>query len=254
MKRVKSGIEGLDLLIDGGFLEGHSILVCGHPGTGKTVLSLQFLWEGIKNSTENGLYVSIEDHLPKLKFYASQFGWDFEKAVKMKKMNFLEIPIDQRGFKIVDAIQEAAKEVGAKRIAIDSLSALNVNARMFDLPLKDQMDPTGTIKGRVLKVAGYTPFENLEQFTYLFIDRVVDIEATTLFITDAPSGQEALTKDGVSEYVCDGVIQMQLHDTSRNVSRTLAVKKMRGTPIIPGMNSLKFTPAGLEVGEYKAFY
>src|SRR3989344_1128990 len=120
MKKIKSGIKGLDQLIDGGFLESHSILVCGAPGTGKTIFGLQFLHNGVKEENANGLYVCIEDHLPKLKFYASQFGWDFDKLHKSKKVGFLEVPIDQRGFKIVDAIAEKAKEINAKRIVIDS--------------------------------------------------------------------------------------------------------------------------------------
>jgi len=253
MKRIKSGINGLDPLIDGGFLEGNSVLICGAPGTGKTIFSLQFLYEGLK-SGESGLFVCVEDHLPKLKYYASQFGWDLDKSMKNSKIEFLEIPIDQKGFKIVDIITEKAQNMGAKRIAVDSLSALSINSRMFDLPLKDQVDPTGTIKGRILKIAGYVPFEDVGQFTYLFVKRVGDIGATALFLTDTPPGTSELTKDGVSEFVCDGVIQLQLNDTSKNVNRTIAVKKMRGSNMTPGLNLLKFTSAGLEVGEFKAFY
>lgn len=254
MKRIKSGISGLDQLIDGGFLEGHSILVCGTPGTGKTIFGLQYLYRGVKEENENGLYVNVEDNSDKLKFYASRFGWDIDKLQKDNKLDFLKMPVDRAGFKLVDAISEKAKKINAKRIVIDSLSALSINARMFNLPLRDQPDPTGTIKGKILHTAGYVPFENLSQFTYLFIERVNDMGATTLFLTDTPPGSESLTKDGVSEFACDGIIFLQLHDTSKNVSRTLTVKKMRGTNVVPGMNSLKFADAGLEVGEYKAFY
>lgn len=253
MKRIKSGVQGLDPLLGGGILEGHSVLVCGSPGTGKTIFGLQFLYNGVREECENGLFVSVEDHPEKLKFYASEFGWDLDKMQKEKKLEFLKIPIDQRGYMIVDSIAERAKTIHAKRIVVDSLSALSINARMFSLPLVNQKDPTGTIKGRILKTAGYLPFEDLSQFTYLFINRVADIGATTLFLTDTDSSG-SVTKDSVSEYVCDGVILLQLHDTSKNVNRTLSVKKMRGSNIVPGMNLLKFAEKGLEVGEFKAFY
>lgn len=255
VERVKSGIKGLDTLMGGGFLKGHSILVCGTPGTGKTIFGLQFLYKGIMDYGDNSLFVSIEDHPEKLKIYAKSFGWDLDKLQKNNKMDFLKIPIDRRGYNLVDAIAEKAKRIKAKRVVIDSLSALSFSARMFNLPLKDQPDPTGTIgRNKILSVAGFTSFENLTQFTYLFINRVVDLNATTLFITDSAQGSEALTKDSVSEFVCDGVIQLQLHDTGKNVNRTLSVKKMRGSSIVPGMNTLKFTKSGLEVGEFKAFY
>ncbi|MBI4167968.1 MAG: hypothetical protein HY515_03360 [Candidatus Aenigmarchaeota archaeon] len=254
MKKTISGIKGLDPLIDGGFLESHSILVCGEPGTGKTIFGLQFLYNGVHDADENGLFVSVEDHPNRLGYYANAFGWDFFKAQDQRKIDILRVPIDHRGYKIVDAISERAEEIGAKRIVIDSLSSININAKMFDLPLRDQPDPTGTIKGKILHTAGYVPFEDMQQFTYLFISRIADIGATTLFLTDTPPGTAALTKDGVSEFVCDGVIHLQLHDTSKNVSRTLTVKKMRGANMVPGMNSLRFTKTGLEVGEFKAFY
>jgi len=254
MKKIKSGIPGLDPLIGGGFLENHSILLCGDPGTGKTIFGLQYLYNGVKENKENGLFVCVEDNLPKLNFYASKFGWDLEKEFKSKRIGFLEIPIDHSGFKIVDAIAEKVKEHKAKRIVIDSLSALTINAKMFDLPLLDQEDPTGVIKGKILHTAGYTPFEDLHQFTYLFMYRVADIGATTLFLTDSPPGTDKLTKDGISEFVCDGLIHVKLNDSSKHVNRTLAVKKMRGSKIIPGFNSLKFTPEGLIVEEFKAFY
>jgi circadian clock protein KaiC len=254
MKRIPSGIKGLDPLVGGGFLNEHSILICGDPGTGKTIFGLQFLYKGITESNENGLYVSIEDTPKKMKYYAGEFGWDLDKLEKSKKICFLTIPIDQKGYLLVDAILEKAKEINAKRIVVDSLSALSVNARMYSLPLRDQLDPTGTIKGKILHTAGYTPFEDITQFTYLFINRLRELNSCVLFLTDTQEGPPTLTKDGVSEFASDGVILLKLHDTSKNVNRTLSVKKMRGSKIIPGMNMLKFTDTGLEVGEFKAFY
>ena len=256
IERVKSGIRGLDALMSGGFVKGNSILVCGAPGTGKTILGLQFLYNGAKEYGENGLFVSIEDDPKKLKVYSKTFGWDLEELQKAKKLDFLQIPIDHHGFNIIDAIAQKARKIGAKRIVVDSLSALNFNARMFKLPLVNQPDPTGIIgRGKMMKVAGFAPFEDVTQFTYLVINRIADMGATTLFLTDSPNdASNALTKDGVSEFVCDGVLHVRLHDTSENVNRTLTVKKMRGGPIVPGAKSLKFTRTGLEIGEFKVFY
>jgi circadian clock protein KaiC len=255
IQRVKSGIPGLDALISGGFVKGNSTLICGAPGTGKTLLGLQFLYRGAKDYGEPGLYVCVEEDPHKLIAYAKSFGWDVENLMQKRMFDFVSIPIDYHGFNIMEAIEEKAKRIKAQRMVIDSLSALNFNAKMFDLPLENQPDPTGTIDRRkVLKVAGFAPFEDLHQFTYLMIERVEELGATTMFITDSPQDSSALTKDGVSEFVCDGVIQMQLHDTSENISRTLTVKKMRGGPIVPGMKSLKFQKNGVEIGEYKVFY
>jgi len=225
MERIVSGINGLDKLVGGGIPKGHSILVCGTPGTGKTIFGLQFLYKGAKNFNENGLYISIEENPQKLKNYAKEFGWkDIDKMEKERKLEFLRIEPTQRKFDIVDTVKEKVEAINAKRLVIDSLSAI------------------------------YLAFEDITQFVYSFVNTLDKLNITSIFITDSPPGSEALTKDGVSEFVCDGVIQLQLHDVSKTINRTLAVKKMRGTTITPGMNSLKFTKSGLEIEEYKAFY
>lgn len=225
MERIKSGIKGIDNLVNGGFPRGHSILLCGAPGTGKTIFGLQFLYKGAKNFNENGLYVSIEEHPNKLKTYSKEFGWkDIEKLEKDKKLEFLRISPSERKFDIVNVVKQKVQDINAKRMVVDSLSAI------------------------------YLAFEDITQFVYSFVNLIEDLKITSIFITDSPPGSNLLTKDGVSEFVCDGVIHLQLHDVSKTVNRTISIKKMRGTSIVPGMNSLKFTESGLEVEEYKAFY
>jgi len=225
MERVKSGINGLDNLVNGGFPRGHSVLLCGAPGTGKTIFGLQFVYKGAKNFNENGLYISIEENPLKLKSYAKEFKWDdVEKLEKQKKLEFLRVSPSERKFDIINLVKEKVEEINAKRLVVDSLSAI------------------------------YLAFEDITQFVYSFVNLIEELGITSLFITDSPPGSTLLTKDGVSEFVCDGVVHLQLHDVSKTVNRTISIKKMRGTSIVPGMNSLKFTESGLEVEEYKAFY
>ena len=225
MERVKTGISGLDNLMNGGFPRGHSILLCGAPGTGKTIFGLQFLYKGAKNFNENGLYISIEENPNKLKSYAKEFGWkDIEKLEKEKKLEFLRVSPSERKFDIVNVVKQKVQDINAKRIVVDSLSAI------------------------------YLAFEDITQFVYSFVNLIEELNITSIFITDSPPGSTLLTKDGVSEFVCDGVIHLQLLDVSKNISRTISIKKMRGTSIVPGMNRLNFTESGLEIEELKAFY
>lgn len=225
MERVKSGIKGLDPFVGGGFPRGHSILITGAPGTGKTIFGLQYLYNGIKESNENGLYVSIEEDPRKLKMYAKEFGWnDIDKLEKSGKIEFLRVTPTERKFDIVNIVKDKVEKIKAKRMVIDSLSAI------------------------------YLAFEDITQFVYHFINTLEELNITSIFITDSPPGTEVLTKDGVSEFVCDGVLLVQLNDVSKTVNRTISIKKMRGTEIVPGANLLRFTKNGLEVGEFKAFY
>jgi circadian clock protein KaiC len=58
---VPTGIEGLDELVSGGFPRGRVVLVLGGPGTGKTILASQFLYKGISQYGENGIFVSLDE-------------------------------------------------------------------------------------------------------------------------------------------------------------------------------------------------
>jgi circadian clock protein KaiC len=58
---IRTGIEGLDELISGGFPKGRVILVLGGPGSGKTVLASQFLYKGLSEYGENGIMVSLDE-------------------------------------------------------------------------------------------------------------------------------------------------------------------------------------------------
>jgi KaiC/GvpD/RAD55 family RecA-like ATPase len=49
LERISTGIPGLDSLIEGGIPRGFTVLIAGNPGTGKTVMTSHFLWEGLKN-------------------------------------------------------------------------------------------------------------------------------------------------------------------------------------------------------------
>ena len=61
-RRVVSGVQGLDELVSGGFPDGRVILVVGGPGTGKTIFVSQFLYKGIDDYQENGIFVSLDEN------------------------------------------------------------------------------------------------------------------------------------------------------------------------------------------------
>src|SRR5688500_2182029 len=75
--RVSMGIKGLDSIIEGGLPENHIYLVEGEPGTGKTTVALQFLFEGIKNG-ESVLYVTLSETKNELKEIALAHGWSLD--------------------------------------------------------------------------------------------------------------------------------------------------------------------------------
>ena len=79
MERVKTGIEGLDKMLNGGFLPQTANLIEGAPGTGKTTLGMQFIYSGITRYNEPGVILTFEEFPQQYYRDAASLGWDFKK-------------------------------------------------------------------------------------------------------------------------------------------------------------------------------
>ena len=93
VERIKTGISGLDQVLKGGLRKNSNILITGAPGTGKTILALQFIYYGAKDSNENGIFITTEDNLDDLRKNASNLGMDFKSLENKGKIFFVQKPI-----------------------------------------------------------------------------------------------------------------------------------------------------------------
>jgi len=82
IERVKTGIPGLDELIEGGFPRGDTILVAGKAGTGKSILATQFIYKGVTEYNEPGVLVTLEEPPNLIKRNMLRFGMDLAKLEK----------------------------------------------------------------------------------------------------------------------------------------------------------------------------
>ena len=92
-ERVATGVEGFDNLIEGGFPKGDLILLVGHPGSGKTILSSQFLHHGASRQQEPGIYVSFAENREAFLRNMKRSRMDFEKLEKQNLFRFLDFEI-----------------------------------------------------------------------------------------------------------------------------------------------------------------
>jgi KaiC/GvpD/RAD55 family RecA-like ATPase len=119
--RVKSGIPGLDDLIEGGFIQNSSVLLRGKAGTGKTIFALHYLVYGATHG-EPGILLSIEESKRDLYREGAKFGWDLQSLEEAEKVAIIE---RQPSYSItILEIESVAKKIGAKRAVIDSIPAL----------------------------------------------------------------------------------------------------------------------------------
>ena len=232
LKKIKTGIKGFDELIHGGFLPGKIILLSGTPGTGKTIFGLQFLYNGATQFNEKGMFVSFEENLNNVKSQARKFNWDFDKLEKEGKVIFFCMKATDITKNTINEIIDIVKRNKIKRLVIDSLSTLTF------------ITPTTYVD--ITEVNDFI----IKRFIYSFIAELRNLDGiVTLLISQTTDGQ--LSRDGVSEFLCDGIIHLIYESIGGPFSRSLHVRKMREVNHDEDIHPLEINKTGLIVHKIK---
>ena len=120
---IKTGVPGLDQILKGGLRKNSSILVTGAPGTGKTILALQFIYYGAKDFNENGIFISTEESLQDIRDFAKILGMDLLSMESKSKIFFVQKPLTtlKGGISSIKGLVDAIKKNNVKRVVLDSL-------------------------------------------------------------------------------------------------------------------------------------
>lgn len=224
MEKVRTGIEGLDEMLFGGIPIGSTVVVMGSFGTGKTTFGLQFLNQGLAGG-EKGIYISLEEDKESILADAEAHGWDLRSKMNEKQMEIVKLePNDAKVTiqRIKSELPDFIKKFGASRIVIDSVSLLNL---LFDTDHDRR-----------------TNLFNLSQM-------VKKTGATLLMTAEVKDDNPFASRDGLIEYVADGVISLRyLEMQSRNeLMLSLRIIKMRRTEHSRKITPYSITNKGLEV-------
>lgn len=127
--KTLTGIAGLDEITGGGLPRGRTTLLAGGAGSGKTILSLQFLVHGAAGGKEPGIFVAFEETSQRIIGNAEGFGWDLPHLQETNKLYFMDAQPDPDvvyagNFDLsgmLAALQAKAKSMKARRIVIDAL-------------------------------------------------------------------------------------------------------------------------------------
>jgi len=130
---LSTGVPELDMMLEGGIPKGFTVAVTGEPGTGKTILCMHFIAQGVRDG-DKCIYVTTEESRESIITQAKQFGFNFSEAVANKKLIIIDALMgarDEWSLQSLDIEDLVSKVIGAKkalgygeaRLVIDSLSA-----------------------------------------------------------------------------------------------------------------------------------
>ena len=218
--RITTGIERLDELLSGGLPANSITLVSGTPGSGKSIMCFQYMWEGLNNG-ERCLYLSSDERIVSIIKQAKELGFNFKPWIDQDKINFMYLDLDKSS--IHKEIEEEIKTGGYTRVVLDSFTPISelpvwISGVHEIVPSEDSTNtnkyPTGSIPA-----------------TRLHIRRIINLlnkeNCTAMITSEVPEGSRDLSRDTISEFLVDGIILLDLDTTMDR--RKLTIRKMRAT-------------------------
>ncbi len=211
IERLKTGVKGFDRLVAGGIPRGFFVAVVGEPGTGKTVFSLHFAWQGVVEG-DKVIYVTTEESRESIIRQAEMFGMDFASAVDEGRMIIIDALMKSKGDEwsleevgveeMVKKVIEAKRRLGygRARLVVDSMSAF-----WLDKPAMAR------------------------KYSYMVKRVLYRWDFTALLVS-----QYAITSSFAFgwglEHVADGIVRFRRAVVGGELRRYLLVEKMRQTP------------------------
>jgi len=206
--RIKSGIPGLDEMIEGGFPFPSVVLVAGSAGAGKTTFSLRFLCEGAESGEKGLFFTTLSEPTQWMLRYASQFNF-INPDYFGNEIEYCDLGIalrDTTGDRLLEIMEEKIVQVLPQRIVIDPISVV------------------GGVLG-----------DSYRPFLFDLSNRLKNWNATTL-VTGEVSPTEAYPSE--ISYAVDGIILLTLSEEMGARRKYLEVLKMRGTDHQTGKQSV----------------
>jgi KaiC/GvpD/RAD55 family RecA-like ATPase len=221
MERVKTGVIGLDDIINGGLPKQSITLVSGPPGGGKSIFCFQFLYEGIRNG-EKCLFLTLDKKVEGILTQAREVGFDFQSAIEQNLANFIFLNINKKH--VYESMTDEILSGNYNRIVLDSITPLS------EMPIYMKNPEDFEIETDVVSQDDYSATVQLPtrrlHLRYI-MNALESTSATSVVTSELPVGSSLLSRDGISEFLADGVITLSLDPTMDR--RKMSVMKMRNT-------------------------
>lgn len=219
--RAKLGVKSLDKALGEGIPWGSSVLISGVAGSGKTILCLEFIYRGAVEFGEKGILFSFEETTERLITAAHGMGWELDEQIKKGNIEIVFVPqteiLVERDLLMM---KERIEKMGAKRIAIDSVSVF-----------VHKIQSPQAVREKVFQIA------TLVQMA----------QAIGFFATDIHYGDNQISRFGVEETVVDGVILLTSTENGYARERYLEIYKLRNTAHVTGRHKMVIERGGVKI-------
>ncbi len=230
MNKIKTGIAGLDEMLNGGLIDGRPYLIAGGPGAGKTILAMQFLIEGTRNR-EKGLYISLEESAEQLREDMATFGWNLDliKIVDTTQ----ELSIDKWLIKsssvlskpeftlqnLIKVIKEKLDTYSPKRIVIDSITSIR-------LLYENKSD----MRREILSLMNF-----------------LSNSGCTSLITSETGTDSETSRILMEEFLASGVIKLHTIERRGEIINAISIEKIRGSDFDKHLRPIKISNEGVVI-------
>jgi circadian clock protein KaiC len=224
-RRLSTGVRELDALMGGGIPEGDSLLVAGPSGAGKTVLGIQFINEGLRKN-EPGIVAMFEELPNEFMQRATSFSFHLDKHIKDGSLKLIYLrPLDLSVDETVHEIVRGVKEIGCKRLVIDSLVG-------FEMALAPDFRT------------------DFRESLYRMIGALTRLGVTIVSTVEV---EENFTSMGLSNFtisfLADDIVRLRYASINGQLRKLMMVVKMRRSRHSIDMCAYEVTSEGLEIGE-----
>ncbi|AFY88968.1 circadian clock protein KaiC [Chroococcidiopsis thermalis] len=229
VQKIRTMIEGFDDISHGGLPLGRTTLFSGTSGTGKTLFSVQFLYNGILFFDEPGVFVTFEESPSDIIKNAYSFGWNLPKLIEEGKLFILDASPDPEGQEVIgnfdlsaliERLQYAIHKYKARRVAIDSITAVF-----------QQYEAASVVRREIFRL----------------VARLKQIGVTTIITTERTEEYGAIASFGVEEFVADNVAIVRNVLEGERRRRTMEILKLRGTTHMKGEYPFTITNDGVNI-------
>ena len=243
MRKVPTGVVGLDRMLGGGFPENSAVIVAGGPGSGKTILTIQFLMRGVRDG-EDCIFLSLGETKERVQRNIETFGWDLNQITFINPVE--QTPKRETGPRL-DSVLGATPQRKEALTDTDVIINLPSVTRLISASLKTNTKRIALDSLSTLKMF-YGDEVKKRRMLFRLMEFLIDSGCTCLLTSETTEDTPSL-----ENYISDGVLKMHTFIESGRKRRAIEIQKMRGTGFDEDMRPLKITGSGIEVYNEELF-